>query len=268
MKIKALIAFTARDALTGKLTSVACGQIVDADDDFAEELISDGLAEAYKLVEPTGTKTITANANDIDVTLYAKADVNVPNPSSGTLNITENGTYDVTEKASAEVNVADKSLPVLKSVIDRTVASIVIPDGTETVGRYIFSNCRSLESVTIPDSVVVIDGNAFEYCILLEEIVTRGVKTVGANAFKSCTALKSVDFGEDTERLYENVFLSATSLESLVVRSQTPPTLSYNSLSGVPNTLQIYVPSDSVNAYKSAQYWSDLALQIQAIPTT
>ena len=35
---------------------------------------------------------------------YALADVNVPNPSTGTLNITQNGTYDVTDKAEVVVD--------------------------------------------------------------------------------------------------------------------------------------------------------------------
>lgn len=56
-------------------------------------------------ITPTGTKSITANGNGIDVTAYAAVDVYVPNPSTGYIDITENGNYDVTEKASAHVNV-------------------------------------------------------------------------------------------------------------------------------------------------------------------
>lgn len=113
MKVKALIPFTSRNGSTGELVSVACGQVIEVTDEVGASLISDGLAEAYTLVEPTGTKSITANANNIDVSAYAKADVNVPSVQpSGSLNITVNGTYDISDKASVVVNVGIVTLTV------------------------------------------------------------------------------------------------------------------------------------------------------------
>lgn len=56
---------------------------------------------------PSGTKEITANGTGIDVAAYAYADVAVPGiVPTGTLPITDNGTYDVTNYASATVNVS------------------------------------------------------------------------------------------------------------------------------------------------------------------
>lgn len=82
MNIKALIPFTMRDSTTGNLTSIACGAIATVTDAIGNQLISDGLAEAYNEVTPTGAISITANGS-YDVSTYASATVNV-----GTLTVT------------------------------------------------------------------------------------------------------------------------------------------------------------------------------------
>jgi hypothetical protein len=74
MKVKALIPFTMRDASTGELTSISCGAVANVTDAVGAQLITDGLAEAYTLVEPTGKKEIT-DTDETDVSAYATAQV-------------------------------------------------------------------------------------------------------------------------------------------------------------------------------------------------
>lgn len=85
MKIKALLPFTIRDSSTGDLTSIACGQVANVTDTLGNQLISDGLAEAYTLVEPTGTIEITENGV-VDVSSFALADINVTSASQLSVN--------------------------------------------------------------------------------------------------------------------------------------------------------------------------------------
>lgn len=74
MVIKALKAFTLRNAVSGDLLSIACGGIATVDSTLGGKLITDGLAEEYSPLVPEGTKSITDTA-EVDVTAYASAQV-------------------------------------------------------------------------------------------------------------------------------------------------------------------------------------------------
>lgn len=101
MKIKALNSLAI--VVEGNITSLGYGDIAEVDDTLGASLISDGLAEAYTLVSPTGNLAITENGTDIDVYNKATVSVAVPNPSTGKIEITGTAEVDCTAYASAQV---------------------------------------------------------------------------------------------------------------------------------------------------------------------
>ena len=61
------------------------------------------------------------------------------------------------------------------------------------IGRYAFSDCDNLTSVTIPDSVTSIGQNAFQNCDALTRVtIGKGVTSIGAEAFGYCDSLTSI----------------------------------------------------------------------------
>lgn len=90
MKIQALKSFTTADLSL----SMGVGWVAEVDSSLADRLISEGLAEEYKQLVPTGNISITENGT-VNVAQYEKAVVNVGiytvsyNVSGGTGTITD-----------------------------------------------------------------------------------------------------------------------------------------------------------------------------------
>ena len=239
MTIKILISFVDRDSLTGELTSYSKGELVsNLADDVANSFISEGLAEEHSEITPTGTITIT-----------------------------ENGTYSVEEYLSAVVKVEDfkdfiagsltsitaDMLAGITSIPDKAfyyksaLTSVEIPNGVTTIGENAFYLCSNLESVTIPNGVTTIGKSSFDQCYELGPSITipSSVTSIGDRSFYLCYALKSV-----------------------TVLATTPPNIihmSSEALFGGMSNFTIYVPAESVDTYKAADVWSNYANKIQAI---
>ncbi|MBQ8367203.1 MAG: leucine-rich repeat protein [Alistipes sp.] len=151
-----------------------------------------------------------------------------------------------------------------------SLISITIPDSVTTIGEYAFCSCNSLESITIPDSVTTIGYAAFAYCTSLTSVtIPDGVTEIGSAAFSACTSLTSVTIGDSVTSIGQEAFSSCTSLTSVYCKPTTPPSLGEDafkwydsSWNSVNIGCALYVPTASVEAYKSATYWSDYASDI------
>ena len=144
-----------------------------------------------------------------------------------------------------------------------------------TTDKHTFSNnlgvfvyCISLSSCTIGSNVTTIGNWAFNYCNNLTSIdIPSGVTSIGDYAFQACSSLTNIVIPSGVTSIGKYAFNSCTSLASITVNATTPPSLSNSNAFNYTNNCPIYVPAASVNAYKSAAYWSTYASRIQAIPT-
>ena len=189
---------------------------------------------------------------------------------SGSLNITANGTYDVTEKASVNANVPSSGGGKFGVLVDRSITTVTAEDlaGVTQIGHYTFAYCRSLASINIPNSVTYIDGYAFYYCDALTSVTIPDTVTNINNYAFNYAGLTSVTIGSGINRIGVSAFNRCSNLASVTITKTTPPTLaSTNAFSNTDENLIIYVPAASVTAYKTASNWSSFASRIQAIPT-
>lgn len=145
-----------------------------------------------------------------------------------------------------------------------SLSSITIPDSVTGIGAAAFSGCSTLTSIIIPDSVTSIENNTFYGCSGLTAItVPDSVTKIYYGAFYGCTGLTSVTIGDGVTSIGSGAFNGCTGLNSATILRATPPRLySVDSFNGA---YPICVPAGSVETYKAATTWSELASRIQAI---
>lgn len=87
-----------------------------------------------------------------------------------------------------------------------------------SIGEYAFSACRSLSSVTIPDSVTSIDTYAFGYCHSFSSFtIPDSVTSIGDNVFTNCSGLRSVTIGSGVTSIGHSTFWNCSGLTEIVI---------------------------------------------------
>ena len=135
-----------------------------------------------------------------------------------------------------------------KALVDRSITEVTADmlQGATSIGNYAFYYCSSLTSIEIPN----------------------GVTSIGNGAFRGCNNLINVKIPSSfTTFTGQFHFVECNKLVNCTIEAITPPIMdhgySFNNLKNI----VIYVPAESVDAYKSASGWSEYASKIQAIPS-
>lgn len=134
---------------------------------------------------------------------------------------------------------------------------------------YTFKNCVNLKEITLPESLMVIDYDAFFGCSSLTKVVIPdNVFEIGKTAFWGCTSLTEATIGRSVRSIGEKCFDGCEKLATVICKGESPARLDVGAFmkdeehSGTKYIKSIKVPTTAVSIYKNAAGWKDFSDRI------
>lgn len=100
----------------------------------------------------------------------------------------------------------------------RSLSSVTLPNTVTGMGDYVFDSCASLTSITIPNSVTVIGYQPFYGCeSLTSAVIGNSLTSISEGFFEECSGLTSVTLGSSVQEIHTNSFFECTSLSAITI---------------------------------------------------
>lgn len=99
------------------------------------------------------------------------------------------------------------------------VTSITIPSDVTSISKYLFQGFKSINSVAIPGTVLVIGEFAFDGSGITTLTLSEGIKNIGECAFAHCNNLTSVMIPSTYEGIYYGAFSNCQNLTTAIIKS-------------------------------------------------
>ena len=254
--------------------------------------------ECTSMTSITIPHSVTSIGNDAFCYCKGLTDVTIGNSVTS---IGINAFYECTSMTSITIPNSVTSIGAQAFYGCSGLTSVTIPNSVTSIGERAFWGCYGLTSVvvkngnivydsrencnaiietatntlitgcqntTIPSSVTSIGSGAFRYCSGLTSVtIPNSVTSIGDAAFYECISLTSIKIPNSVTSIGNNAFADCSGLTSITCEAANPPTCDgsyvfYN----VDKSIPLYVPAASIQAYKTANAWSDFT-NIQATST-
>ena len=261
-----------------------------------------GLPTQEKTVEITENGTVEVLPDEGYALSKVTANVAVPIPDGyikpgGTLEVTENGTHDVAEYASVNVNIptgggddTDTNTTAMANLLLGKITELYNDKAVGTLAPYMFYeqnaltrvelpniqylkercfySCSALETLLLPGLVGYTYQYMAAYCPKLVTVDIHNSNYISSYSFRDCSSLARLDLHKATN-IGTYAFYGCTKLETLILRMDAVPTLggtnAFTNTKIAGGTGYIYVPSALIDSYKTATNWSTYADQFRAI---
>lgn len=166
-------------------------------------------------------------------------------------------------------SLSETGATVIENLESQYSGKIVIPSSIKYEGKTYnvmeireeaFENCTGLVSITIPNSVTVIENYTFSGCTGLTSItIPNSVTTIGANAFYGCTGLASITIPNSVTSIGSSAFSGCTGLTTITI----PNSISDFSIDAFSNCNNLIIANINNNKIASNNLAKIFGAQIQ-----
>lgn len=129
------------------------------------------------------------------------------------------------EEGTLEIPDEINGMPVVKigynAFTGKGISEVVIPDSVEVIEKNAFDSCSGLTKITLPASLKLIENNAFANCSGLTEVIFNNqLEEIGKSAFYACSGLKEIKLPDSVKIIGNNCFQNCTGLENFICSNE------------------------------------------------
>lgn len=160
---------------------------------------------------------VNISAQDAEIVTYTSGDWEYTENKTGITLSAYNGndTALTIPEALDEKPVTQLGKELFKN--NSSLESVIIPDSVTAIGSNAFNGCSALKEVRLPLSLTKIDSGVFRYCISLENAdIPFSVTEIGGNAFADCISMKEAMLISVT-KIGDSAFDNCQQLESVIL---------------------------------------------------
>lgn len=98
----------------------------------------------------------------------------------------------------------------------KSLNTIALPDNITMIGDYAFGGCKKMSNIKLPKNVTKIGDCAFIDCQKLHSIfLPRSIENIGKSCFKNCSGLAEIDIPELVTSIEDEMFMNCDKLSRI-----------------------------------------------------
>ena len=118
------------------------------------------------------------------------------------------------------INFSNEPVALAENIFShcKYLTNVIIPDSVNNIGINAFFNCISLTNITIPSAVLNIGSYAFDNCPELANVtIPNGVIGIGTSAFSGCKRFTDITIPDSVTRIGSSAFSNCINLAVITI---------------------------------------------------